>query len=174
MDDFYVYRETRPFILQTVTLSLCFLFGLFIFIPLSGIRYPEAAELQYEACTYLSYEYKSVGKSSYQYHIRVKEYDEPLVIDNIVQRAADGDLLASLRPGEPLQISLEDRKDFRLYEISARGADILSYEDFLSRHRNNERVGIVFSALTAVISFSFLVTGIVYYIKTGNALRGFS
>ena len=96
------------------------------------------------------------------------------MIDNIVQRATDGNLPASLRPGESLQISLKDRKDFRLYEISARGADILSYEDFLSRHRNNERVGIVFSALTAVISFSFLVTGIVYYIKTGNALRGFS
>jgi hypothetical protein len=170
----YVYKETKPFILQTVILSLCFLFWFAIFIPLTGIRYPEAADLQYETCTYLSYEYKPIGRSSYQYRIWVKEYDAPLIIDNIVQRAADEDLLASLQSGETLRISLEDQEDFRLYEISARGADILPYEDYLSRHRNNELFGIVFSAIVSVISFSFLVTGIVYYIKTGNALRGFS
>jgi hypothetical protein len=170
----YVYKETKPFILQTVILSLCFLFWFAIFIPLTGIRYPEAADLQYETCTYLSYEYKPIGRSSYQYRIWVKEYDAPLIIDNIVQRATDRSLLESLQSGDPLQISLEDHDGFYLYEVSAHGDDILSYEDYLASHRNNERIGIIFFALVSVISFSFLVTGIIYYIKTGNALKGFS
>jgi hypothetical protein len=174
MGDFYIYKETRAFILQTVVLSLCLLFGLIIFIPCMRIRYPAAKDLQYETCTYLSYEYKSVGKSSYQYHIRVKEYDEPLVIDNIVQRETNKELLASLRSGESVQISLADQKYFCLYEISARGGDILAYEDFLFRHRNNDRIGIVFGAIVSVVSFSLLVAGIIHYIKTGDALKGFS
>ena len=167
-------KDTKSFILQTVTLSLCLLFGLAICIPLLGIRYPEAEDLNHEACTYLYYERKSVGRGDYQYHIWVKEYDEPLIIDNIVQRATDRSLLESLQSGDPLQISLEDHDGFYLYEVSAHGDDILSYENYLARHRNNERVGIIFFALVSVISFSFLVSGIIYYIKTGNALKGFS
>ena len=171
---FHYPNQTKAFIIQSL-ISSC---GLLLFLPflihLLTIRYPETEKLNYEICTYLSYEYKYVGRGSYQYRIFVEEYDEPLIIDNIVQRKTNETLLKSLKSGEELKISIDNTESLHLYEISARGDEILSYENYLLLHSKNDRVGIIFTSLSSAIFFTLLVTGIIYYKKTGNALRGFS
>ncbi len=167
-------KQTKPFIIQVVILmSVVLLFLALLLNMIFTNRYPQITDLQYENCTFISYEYKSVGRATYQYYIYVEEYQEPFKIDNIVQSKVNDSLLQSIRCGDTVTISIEDMDNLCLYEMSIDEKLVLSYDDYLLMHENNMRVGIQFSAIVVAISFVFLVVAIIYYKKTGNCLPGF-
>ena len=170
----HYHKDTKPFIIQCAIFLFVFVFCLILLLGfLLMPRYPQANMLAYEECTFIFYERKSVGRSNYQYHIFVEEYEAPIVIDNIARKGTNELILKSLKRGELLHVSIEDKENLDLYEISAHGEYILSYEDYLIKHRNNDRVGIIFGVVGAITSVTFLIIGVVYYKKTGNCLKGF-
>ena len=165
-------KKQRGAFIGFVVITLAFLsFSLFCLVNLTLIdKYPSKGELKYEECTYVNYEYVSVGKGNHNYYIYVEEYDEPLKIDNIVINKTNNEILFSLNPGDIIIVSIEDYSGFDLYSISYNGKYILSYEDFLFEHNSNNTVGIITTSIMALVSLAFLIGGIIYYKKTGECL----
>ena len=47
---------------------------------------------------------------------------------------------------------------------------VLSYDDYLTRHTKNNRIGIVVTSIMIAITASLLIFGIIYYKKTGKTI----
>lgn len=140
---------------------------LFLFVSnLCTWNYPKKESLVYERCTFVKYEKKS-GRSS-RYYIYVREYEEPLEIDNIVFHDVNKGDLDSIRVGGKIKIAKD--KHLTLYSLEYHGESILSYDDYLQRHNKNHIIGIFVTLIFNGVTLTLFVVTIIYYKKTGKNL----
>ncbi len=161
--------------IQFVFVSLLFLLlaGLFIwgfFSLMFTEKYPSADSLVYENCTVVDYELVSTGRASW-YYIYVEEYEKPLEIGTIVMREIDRDALRWMNAGDTIVVShYEGKRSLNLYALSHGDTVILSYEDYLTAHDGNDSVGVVITAVMALLQIGLLIANTVYYKRTGRCL----
>jgi hypothetical protein len=133
-------------------------------------KYPSADSLVYEECTFVRCEQKNTAKSSL-YYIYVEEYEKPMEIDNIVISQIDREALFTLEPGDKITVSKHDgQKECTLYSLSHGETDILSYQDYLSRHNNNNMTGIVVCSILLCMTVGLFIGSVIHYRKTGECL----
>ena len=162
---------------RSSVITICVIFSIIALIFAVGLigllmmeDYPNKEELVYEECTFISYEFKKSSKSK-RYYIYVEEYINPLEIDNIVYAKADKEVLSSIEPGDKIKISVRRFKDdLKLYSVSYKEKNVLSYEDFLARHESNDKLGFIILPILCFMSLSIVIVTIVYYKKTGHCI----
>jgi hypothetical protein len=92
-------------------------------------------------------------------------------IDNIVISQIDREALFTLEPGDKIAVSKHDgQKEYTLYSLSHGETDILSYQDYLSRHNNNNMTGIVVCSILLCMTVGLFIGSVIHYQKTGECL----
>ena len=168
-------NDNKSFIIQNIFLSSILAIFVVMFICVLLIKgYPNKSELIYENCTFIRYEYvkKYVSPGiSEKYLIYVNEYETPLEIDNIVFNEINANVLNSIKSGDEIVVSIQyDHDKNNLYSMAYKEKNVLSYDDYLTRHTKNNRFGIVVTSIMIAITASLLVFGIIYYKKTGKTI----
>ena len=137
-------------------------------------KYPKENELIFEKCTFIRYEYKrdiSTRHASERFYIYVEEYGRPLEIDNIVFNKVNEDDLKKLSEDDSIIVSTREFKgNFDLYSMSADDIEILTYNDYLSSHNRNTKIGLIVLPILMAISGGMLIWGIFHYKRTGECL----
>lgn len=132
-------------------------------------KYPHKEELTYEECTYISYKFMN-GKHK-RYCIYVSEYEEPLVIDTVVYSKVNKEVLAALKSGDTIKVSIvKNKSNMNLYSMSCEGKEVLSYENYLKQHEQNNKLGLVLLPIISCLSLTGAIVAIVYYKKTGHCI----
>lgn len=168
-------NDNKSFIIQNIFLSSILAIFVVMFICVLLIKgYPNKSELIYENCTFIRYEYeKNIGThgSSKKCLIYVNEYETPLEIDNIVVNEINANVLNSIKSGDEIVVSIQyDHDKYNLYSMAYKERFVLSYDDYLTRHTKNNRIGIVVTSIMIAITASLLIFGIIYYKKTGKII----
>ena len=163
-------KNRAAFIAQSILIFCAIGFFLWCLTGVISEKYPSADSLVYEECAFVRCEYKSTAKSS-RYYIYVEEYEKPLEIDNIVIGQIDREALLALEEGDTITISkYEGRKEYTLYSMSHGETDILSYENYLSKHTGNNTTGIVVCSILLCMTVGLCIGSVVLYRKTGECL----
>ena len=159
------------FVLHIVFYICAFVFFLFISIISLTTEYPTKDSLVYEECTFIKYDFISKESRNHSttryYNIYVKEYDEPLGIDNIIYDRVHQGYLGNLKKGDKITVSIKkDEKRPNLYVMSYDKKYILSYDDYRDGHMKNDEIGhILFPILTCMITGLFIAEFIHYKTK---------
>ena len=133
---------------------------------------PPAETLVYEKCTFVKYELEqekgAKGKVYNHYYIYVEEYAEPLEIDEMVFQTIKEKELLSLKNGDKITVSISDKN--YLYSLFSGDDYIWSYEDYLTIHKDDDKVGFVVLSVLSCLGFVPFIIGVIYYKKTGETL----
>ena len=164
-------KQRVAFIAQSILLLCAIGFFLYFLVGVVTIgKYPSADSLVYEECTFVRCEQKNTAKSS-RYYIYAEEFEKPLEIDNIVIGQIDREALLALEEGDTITISkYEGRKEYTLYSMSHGETDILSYENYLSKHTGNNTTGIVVCSILLCMTVGLFIGAVIHYRKTGKCL----
>ena len=163
-------KQRIAFIAQSTLVFLVTGFSLWCLMGIISEKYPSADSLVYEDCTFVRCEQKNTAKSS-RYYIHVEEYEKPLEIDNIVLGQIDREALLALELGDKITVSKYDgKKEYTLYSVSHGETDILSYQDYLSRHNSNNTTGIVVCSILLCMTVGLFIGAVIHYRKTGKCL----
>ena len=168
-------KDTLGFIiLLIITIIITLIFFTVIMIYSFGIKFPNPSELQYEKCTF---KYFELGRSDSnpsninKCYIYVEEYNIPLEIDNIVYKDSYKEELSKLKSKEELIVSFEkEESSYNLYSLETKNTIILSYNDYLNKHENQRKTGIITFSIFTSVSILLLIIDIIYYKKTGECL----
>ncbi len=151
--------------------------GVFLFLLIVVLRqdYPSENSLVYEDCTFIKYEYaqNSTRRTDIEYYyIYVEEYGLPLKIDNIVFDEKYGSALSRLKKGDKVKVSIEFYKEdsYFLYSMSCDGVDILSYDDYIQAHTQNNKYALIVCPILICMGTGLFVAEVIYYKKTGKSL----
>ena len=164
-------KQRVAFIAQSILLLCAIGFFLYFLVGVVAIgKYPSADSLVYEECTFVRCEQKNTAKSS-RYYIYAEEFEKPLEIDNIVLGQIDREALLALELGDKITVSKYDgKKEYTLYSLSHGETDILSYQDYLSRHNSNNTTGIVVCSILLCMTVGLFIGSVIHYRKTGKCL----
>ena len=165
-----IYKDRVGFTIEMIAFSLCA--GLFLwgFFSLLVTDYPPQDELVYEECTFIRSE-RDASARSVRFNIYVEEYEMPLEIDNVVIDKADREALSRLKAGDKITVSRRDGKNNHdLYAMSHGETRILTYEDYLSEHEENNATGLGLTAVMSILSVFILIVAAVHYKLTGRTL----
>lgn len=159
-------------IIILVTL-LFFAFGIYSLVELSSIEYPSSEELEYYDLTFKEYEYKTnLRGRNHRYFISVSEFEEELIIDNIVISKVDKELLDVVEENDTVKVSYQVKKDKKyIYEIIYDNEYILSYQDYVSKHTSNNRIGMIGMSIISVLSFGTVIYEIIYFIRNKKIIH---
>ena len=162
-----ITEKIKHIIISVIMLSAAALFT-WAFISLLLIEpYPPADQLVYEECTFVKCERKTPSRSVV-YRVHVKEYAEPLEIDNIVSSSASEAGLLSLKNGDKIKVSIRKTENGNdLYYMSSGQTSVLTYEDYLAEHRGNMTVGYIILPILSLFSFTLVGLETVRYKKLG-------
>ena len=165
-----ITEKIKHIIISVIMLSAAALFT-WAFISLLLIEpYPPADQLVYEECTFVKCERKTSSRSVV-YRVHVKEYAEPLEIDNIVSSSASEAGLLSLKNGDKIKVSIRKTENGNdLYYMSSGQTSVLTYEDYLAEHRGNMTVGYIILPILSLGPLALLIAETVYYKKYGFCL----
>ena len=161
---------------KILCIVFCVMISLLALLSVAGIITLARAEISYattqliqESCTFIKYEYEVIerrkGDDIERYYIYVKEYTEPLEIDNIVSDQVNKIVLRDLQEGDMITLSIDQKRNVLSAEHN--GQYIVSYEDYVAKHSRNNIVGIIVSALFFCFCVIFLIVCVVRYKKTG-------
>ena len=154
------------FVLSSTAILLCICFCLFFLMGIVFEKYAAEETLVYEEYTFVKYERKRSGKSSVRHEIYVEELEAPLVISSIALHQTNREALSGLEQGDRVTASIYAFKDeWGVYAISCNGVSILSYEEYVSRNRENDRVGIVLLSVVSVAFIGGLIVNIDQYVN---------
>ncbi len=163
-------EKINHIIISVIMLAATVLFTWGFISLLSAEPYPAADALVYEECTFVKYERK-IPSRSVVYQIYVKEYFEPLEIDNIVSSSVSEDWLSNLENGDKIKVSIRKTENGNdLYYMSSGQTSILTYEDYLAEHSGNTNVGYIILPIFSLVSMAFFTAETVYYKKYGFCL----
>ena len=164
-------KQRVAFIAQSILLLCAIGFFLYFLVGVVTIgKYPSADSLVYEECTFVRCEQKNTAKSS-RYYIYAEEFEKPMVIDNIVISQINREALLALELGDKITVSKYDgKKEYTLYSLSHGETDILSYQDYLSRHNSNNTTGIVVCSILLCMTVGLFIGAVIHYRKTGKCL----
>lgn len=164
-----------PFIIQNVLFLGVAMFFSVLFIITVSTDYPSEESLVYEECTFIKYEHNKRKNGKYNeahyYSIYVKEYKQPLEIDNIVFDDADKDVLSGIKEGDKITVcKYEDDGEMILVSASYNGDYVLTFDDYITIHKENDtalnKVWIFF----IIIFVSLFIWGVIHYKRTGECL----
>ena len=156
------------FIISSIAILLFMGLMLFFLIGILCEQYPSEDALTFQECTFMKWEKKTAYRNV-RYFVYVEEYEAPLEIDNIVLREVNKDVLSQLKQGDKVTVSISESKNkWKIYAFSYQGISILSFEDYLSRHKLNDRIGTILCSAIAIALLGGFVANIVYYRKNGN------
>jgi len=163
--------QKKAVVLTCIVILIFLAFILYCFVNILNIfEYPKKELLTYERCVFIKYEENGFSRHP-RYYIYVEEYEKPLEIDNIVFSAADEELLDLINKGSQIRVSIREEKDnLSLYSVEYNGKYILTYDDYLFRHNQNNTIGIIVTLIIGCICVTLLIITIIYYKKTGKNL----
>jgi hypothetical protein len=150
------------------TIILCLVISL-VFVILMSIalgfvitaEYEDPEHLIYEECTFIEGKLIRQHRGSRYYEIRVEEYEEPLKIFSVSLKAADRSRLASIDAGEKITVSLGKGSDnYSVLAISCGDDSILTYDEYLEAHHNNDVLGLIALPIMIVFGLILLVKSI--------------
>lgn len=163
-------EKRNHIIISFIALSAASLFLCAFFALLFAEPYPAADALVYEECTFVKYEQRK-SRAGKTYYVSVKEYFDPLKIDNIVSSSASEERLKSLENGDKIKVSIRKTENGNdLYYMSSGQTSILTYEDYLAEHSGNTNVGYIILPIFSLVSMAFFTAETVYYKKYGFCL----
>ena len=141
----------------------------------STIDYPSKDTLVYEECTFIRYDYEksenAKGSVTKYYNVYVEEYATPLEIDNIVYDDIDTRVLHKLKAGDTITVSIKEFKGaYSLYALYLGDECVLSYDEYLSVHKNNSDGTIKILIVLLVITSGWLLAEIIYFKEKGEAI----
>ena len=166
-----ITEKRNHIIISFIALAATVLFTWVFISLLSEEPYPAADALVYEECTFVKYERNKTYQSSAVYYVYVKEYFDPLEIDNIVSSSASEAGLLSLENGDKIKVSIRKTENGNdLYYMSSGQTSVLTYENYLAEHRGNMTVGYIILPILSLGSLALLIAETVYYKKYGFCL----
>lgn len=121
-------------------------------------HYPAESGLVYENCTFagytIDYDIEKKGRKNPQnkyYLISVEEYEDPLIIDMLVFRKVNREILDSIPAGDTVIVAINRTNDKqKLYMMSYHGEDVLNYAVFVKRNYMNYTVIAIMMSVCAV------------------------
>ena len=163
------------FILHNIFYICALCFFLFLAIMFTTTDYPTKESLVYEECTFIKYEYIVKENHNHSttryYNIYVEEYDKPLEIDNIIYDRIHQGLLSTLEKGDKITVSIKHHKnDMNLYEMSYGEKYILSYDDYLDAHKENDEIGFILAPVLICLISGLIIAEAVHYKLKGKPL----
>ena len=164
-------KQRVAFVAQSILILCAIGFFLYCLVGVVSIgKYPSADSLVYEECTFVRCEQKNTAKSS-RFYIYAEEFEKPMVIDNIVISQINREALLSLEVGDMITVSkYEEKKEYTLYSMTHGEIDILSYEDYLSRHSNNNTTGTVVCSILLCMTIGLFIGAVIHFKKTEECL----
>ena len=118
-----------------------------------------------QTCTFLTYEHE-VGADWESYEICVQEYAKPLQIDNIVFDQVNRRVLNDLKQGDQITLLLDKKQN--VISMEYQGRYVLTYEDYVAEHENNNTVGVIVTLILSCACWGVIIFLIVHYIKNGR------
>ena len=159
------------FIVSSIAIVIVTILLLFLWMGILMERYSAQEELTYEDCTFIKYERKASAKSV-RYLIYVEEYEVPLEIDGIVIRLVNKNVLSLLEAGDKVTVSLyESKNKWGVYAMSHEGTSVLSYDDYVRRHKDNDRTGLVFLPVAMAAFIGGFIVNVHQYRNKGRNRR---
>lgn len=170
-------RNKEKIILKKHCIVISFFILLFAVgvYSLVSINYPSKDTLVYEECTFIRYDYEksenAKGIVTKYYNVYVEENATPLEIDNIVYDDIDTRVLHKLKAGDIITVSIKEFKGaYSLYALYLGDECVLSYDEYLSVHKNNSDGTIKILIVLLVITSGWLLAEIIYFKEKGEAI----
>ena len=158
-----------------IGLILTFPAVIFLLLLCQPFNYPAKSDLVFEECTFIRYDYEksenAKGSVTKYYNVYVEEYATPLEIDNIVYDDIDTRVLHKLKAGDIITVSIKEFKGaYSLYALYLGDECVLSYDEYLSVHKNNSDGTIKILIVLLVITSGWLLAEIIYFKEKGEAI----
>ncbi len=159
------------FIVSSIAILLFIGLMLFCLVGILCEQYPSEDALTYEECTVVKCEKKASAKSV-RYLVYVEEYEAPLEIGGIVIRLVNKNVLSQLEAGDKVIASIyESKNKWAVYAMSYEGTSVLSYDDYLRRHKDNDRTGIIILSVVMVAFIGGFIANTNQYRNKGRNRR---
>ena len=158
-------------IMLIVVCVLLSLFGILFGMGFISTTTASYSKDQYteQACTFLAYEYEiweRKGADWESYEIYVQEYAKPLEIDHLVFDQVNRRVLNNLEQGDQITVLLD--KKLNVISIEHQGEYVLTYEDYVAEHGNNDTIGVIVTLVLCCACWGVIIFLIVHYKKTGR------
>lgn len=168
-------EKTSSIVHRIIALLLATPFLIMFIVNLTK-EYPTKESLVYEECTFVKYDY--VNKKGYRSHtqfydIFVEEYAVPLRIDSIVYNKVYKSALSDLKKGDKVTVCIEFHEEDLNYlsSISCGDTTILSYEDYIEAHTENDKYGYIVCPILFSLGIGLFIAEVIHYKKTGKSLN---
>ena len=171
MEPLRMKRPSKPimndFGVTILILVLVFIFfsAFLVFYAATKERYPAKSDLVYEECTFVGYTIVRRGRYNEKYYyISVEEYDDPLIIDCVVSRKANRDVLNSISAGDKITVAIKRNKSKQeLYLMSCHGEDVLNYSVYVKTQNTNFKGIVILLSIFVVGCFIAIVYYVLHY-----------
>lgn len=169
------FMDKAIFILRRSLYFIIILPVLIAVIVWSPLSYKAESELEFEECTFISYEHYHHdplrGSNHDEYRIQVEEYDDYLILSDLTFDEVNVTALSELKPGDRITASINNKHGRKfLYSLSHGDRSILSYDDYLTANYENDKTIHRIFTFAILFTLPFPLIEVVYKKVKGKSL----